>query len=223
MTDILQSCQDISDVDRERWESEPENIQYGLDYIKTLQNSDDIEKVITVCNELLLYDQYNKHILKNLAEAYQNIYREEDALNTYKNLARVDPADYDVAIDISKILLNQEKYQDALDWTDKAIGIKGSKGNAYYQRSDIYFSVAESCTGTSLQFWDKIVYEISWQDCKVSVNKGYGLAKARCNYLKENFITTIGDWHINRPENEMEVTPQGDCYLWIKRSVKREK
>ena len=55
---------DISDVDKERWESEPENIQYGLDYIKTLQNSDDIEKVITVCNELLLYDQYNKHILK---------------------------------------------------------------------------------------------------------------------------------------------------------------
>ena len=66
-----------------------------------------------------------------MAEAYQNIYREEDALNTYKNLARVDPADYDVAIDISKILLNQEKYQDALDWADRAISINGNKGNTY--------------------------------------------------------------------------------------------
>ena len=40
---------DESDVDRERWESETSNIQYGLDYIRSFQDAGNIEKIIEVC------------------------------------------------------------------------------------------------------------------------------------------------------------------------------
>ena len=69
---------DESDVDKERWESETSNIQYGLEYIRSLKDDGNSEKIIDVCNELLIYDKYNTNILQYLAEAYQNIYREED-------------------------------------------------------------------------------------------------------------------------------------------------
>jgi len=213
---------DVSSVDRERWELEPSNIQYGIDYIETLKGEDDNEKVIEVCNELLIYDKYNKEVLENLAEAYQNIYKEEDALIAYKDLAKVAPSNYKVAIEISKILINQEKYKEALEWAEKAISISGSKGETLYQRGEVYFSIAESCSGDPLQFWDKIVYEISWKDYALAVDRGYRQAKSRVDFLAENYITTSADWFM-RPDGENRVRPKGDCYSWIEEAVERKK
>ncbi len=213
---------DVSEVDKERWESEPSNIQYGIDYIGALKNSGDNEKIIEVSSELLIYDKFNKQVLHNLAEAYQNLYREDEALDIYEMLIKVDPTNYKVALDISEILTSKEQFKDAVVWADKAINISGGKGDTYYQRAEVYFAVAESCSGDPLQFWDKIVYEISWQDYQIAVNKGYKQAKSRRDFLGENFITTSADWFM-RPEGEMEVKPQGDCYAWIDKIVQRRK
>ena len=213
---------DVSDVDKERWEAEPSNVQYGLDYIQSLKGTGNTEKVIEVCNELLVYEKYNKYILHSLGDAYLNLYKEDDALNVYINIAKIDPMNYKIALDISEILISKEKYQDALEWAEKAISISGSKGETYYQRAEVYFSVAESCSGDPIQFWDKIVYEISWKDYQTAVNKGYKQAKARRDFLKENYITTSSDWFM-RPEGEIEVRPQGDCYAWIDKTVQRRK
>ena len=86
---------DESDVDRERWESETSNIQYGLDYIRSLQDAGNIEKIIEVCKELLVYEKYNTIILRNLGDSYLNLYKEDEALDTYNTLAKVDPTNYD--------------------------------------------------------------------------------------------------------------------------------
>ena len=83
-------------------------------------------------------------------------------------------------------------------------------------------SIAESCSQDPLQFWDKIVYEISREDYKIAVNKGYKQAKSRRDFLEENYITTSADWFM-RPEGETEVKPQGDCYSWIDKTVQRKK
>ena len=213
---------DVSDVDKERWEAEPSNVQYGLDYIQSLKGTGNTEKIIEVCNELLVYEKYNKDVLRSLGDAYLNLYKEDDALNVYINIAKIDPMNYKVALDISEILTSKEQYQDALEWAEKAISISGSKGETYYQRAEVYFSVAESCSGDPIQFWDKIVYEISWKDYQTAVNKGYKQAKARRDFLKENYITTSADWFM-RPEGEIEVRPQGDCYAWIDKTVQRRK
>ena len=213
---------DVSDVDKERWEAEPSNVQYGLDYIQSLKGIGNTEKIIEVCNELLVYEKYNKDVLRSLGDAYLNLYKEDDALNVYINIAKIDPMNYKVALDISEILTSKEQYQDALEWAEKAISISGSKGETYYQRAEVYFSVAESCSGDPIQFWDKIVYEISWKDYQTAVNKGYKQAKARRDFLKENYITTSSDWFM-RPEGEIEVRPQGDCYAWIDKTVQRRK
>ena len=212
---------DESDVDRERWESETSNIQYGLDYIRSLQDAGNIEKIIEVCKELLVYEKYNTTILRSLGDAYLNLYKEDEALNIYNTLAKVDPTNYDVAIDISKILVNKEKFSESLDWAEKAVSMSGQTGKSIYQRAEVYFSVAESCSGDPLTFWDKVVYEVSWEDYKTASNKGYSQAKTRRDFVGENFITTPADWFM-RPDGEKEVEPQGECYSWIKKSVKRK-
>ena len=213
---------DASDVDKERWESELSNIQYGLDYVLALKNSDNNEKIIEVCNELLIYDKFNRQVLRDLAEAYQNLYQEDKALDIYLVLIKVEPTNYKVALEISEIFSGKENFEEALIWAEKAISFSNGKSETYYQRAEVYFSVAELCSSDPIQFWDKIVYEISWKDYQIAVNKGFKQAKIRRDFLEENYITTSADWFM-RPEGEMEVKPQGDCYQWIDERVKRKR
>ena len=213
---------DESDVDRERWESETSNIQYGIAYMESLENSGFQEKMLEVGNELLVYEKYNVIILKKLAKAYSDLYKEKQALETYLILSKVDPTNFEVPIEISKIYINQEKFTDALDWAEKAVSISGESGKSIFQRAEVFYSVAEFCSSDQLSFWDKVVYEISWQDYALAVNKGYSQAKNRKDFVSENFVTTINDWFM-RPDGEEQTSPKGDCYNWINREVKRKK
>jgi len=212
---------DETDVDKERWEADPSNVQYGIDYANGLQDAGNDEKVVSVCNELLMYEKYNVKVLRLLADAYLNLYQEDEALKTFENLAKVNPSDHSVFMEISEIYSNKEDFNSALEWAEKAIVADGGKGETYFQRAEVFFSIAETCSGEVLTFWDKIVFEISWQDYNEAINKGYYRAKTRRDFLTENNITSTSDWFM-RPDSEKEVTPQGDCYSWIDRKVKRK-
>ena len=207
---------DESEVDKERWESDPSNIQYGLAYIMSLQESGSDEKIIEVSNEILIYEKYNTNILRALGDAYLNLYKEDEALDAYNTLAKLAPTNFQVAIDISKILINKEKFQDAHEWAEKAVSMSGKDGAAIYQRAEVFYATAELCSGDPLSFWDKVVYEISWQDYKEAFNKGYSQARNRRDFLGENFLTSPADWFM-RPEGEKVVVPKGECYSWISR------
>jgi len=215
---------DESDVDRERWESETSNIQYGLDYIRSLQDAGNTEKIIEVCTELLLYEKYNLTILRHLGDAYFNLYKEDDALNSYITLVKVDPTDFAAAIDISKILVNKEEFKDALDWAEKAISMSGKKGEAIYQRGEVFFDIAEICSvnENEISYWTRAIYELAWQDYRDAFNMGYKEAKNRKIFLEDNNITTIGTWFQLEPKTEIKLSECPlDCYSWINRTLKK--
>ena len=50
---------DENDINRERWNSDKSNLQYGLDYAEGLVEKGEIELAINVCNELLAFDANN--------------------------------------------------------------------------------------------------------------------------------------------------------------------
>ena len=216
---------DVSNVDKERWESEPSNIKYGLDYVRSLENAGDTEKIIKACNELLVYEKYNTDILRSLGDAYLNLYKYDDALNIYKTLVKVSPNDFDLAIEISKILINKEKYPEALEWAEKAIGISGKKGAAIFQRAEVYFEIAQNCSSNEnqLSHWTNAVYEFAWQDYSAAYNIGYKQALNRKMWLEEGkIITQIGTWFQLEPKTEIKLSECPlDCYSWINRTLKK--
>ena len=212
---------DEVDVDRERWEADPSNVKYGIDYVKGLLNDQQDAKAVEVCQSLLVYDKFNTTVLRLLGDAQLNQYNDDLALEAYISLTNIDPSDYIVAIEISKIFINKEDYKSSLDWAQKAITASGNKGITFFQRAETYYALAESCTGDVLSFWDKVVFEIAWEDYSEAIRNGYSRAKTRRDFLQENNITTSADWFM-RPDNEKEVTPQSDCYSWIKRSINRK-
>lgn len=212
---------DESTIDRERWEQNPSNIQYGLEYANSLYDQGSEEEMVVVLKELLTYDRTDKRVLKLLGETYISLSRDNDALDVYKSLYNVNKTDFTVALEISKIFTALEEFKNAYQWSEKAIDISGGKGETYFQRAEVLFSLAESCLEELPTFEDKIVYELSYNDYVIAVKKGYYGAKVRRDFVGENYITKSSDWFM-RPASEREFTPKSECYTWVDRSIKRK-
>mgnify|MGYP001235359986 CR=1 FL=1 len=212
---------DELDVDKERWMAEPSNISYGIDYAIGLKNKGSDSEVVEVCNSLLIYDKYNIEVLELKAESHLNLYEDELALEVYLDMDKINPNNYKIEIELSKIYINKEDYETAYKWANNSVRSSGNKGDALYQRAEVFYSVAESCTGDALSFWDKVVFEIAWEDYDSAVNSGFNRARTRADFLYENNITKTSDWFM-RPDGEMKTKPEGACYSWINRSIKRK-
>jgi len=212
---------DELDVDKERWNADPSNLQYGKDYLKGLLDRDRSEEAVLVCNELIVYDKYDTQVLKYLGDAYLDLYKEDLAIETYESIANIDKSDYLNSIELSKLYINKENFELSLRWAEQAVQFSGKKGIALNQRAEVYFSLAEFCSSESLTFWDKLVFEIAWQDYSEAAKSGYGRAKGRADFLYENNITMASDWFMTS-ETADELIPKGECYSWINRSVKRK-
>ena len=212
---------DEFEVDRDRWQQEPTNIQYGLDYADGLIDVGRLEDAIEVLDELQTYEKYNEGILIRMGKTFLDLGNDDLAQLAYEDLFKVNNTDYLIPLELSKILIDKEEYRVALEWAEKAVQISGGKGVTYFQRGEVYFSTAEACSEETIKFTDKIVYEIAYNDYKEAVNRNYHKAKTRRDFLKENFITTKGDWFM-LPDNEMEAKPTGECYNWITKTIKRK-
>ncbi len=210
---------DESEVDKERWEKDPSNIVNGLEYVSSLLNNGSSEIAMDVLLELKSYDKYNKEILQNLGKIYLDLGDNESAMKIYEELFKLDKSNYSVAITISEILIDKEDYKTALDWAETGVKITGGNGVCLFQRAEVYFSAADACSGESLNFNDKLVYEMAYEDYEDAVKKGYYRAKVRRDFLKENSITTTGDWFMLG--DEKVASPEGNCYNWINRSISK--
>ena len=210
---------DVSDVDRQRWEKDMSNIQYGLEYVNSLMNNEDQNKALEVLLKLRTYDKFNKDILEKMSSIYLDNSENNLALDSFQNLYKIEK-NYKTAIEISKILIEEEDYKSALDWSITAIEDSGENGASLFQRAEVYFALADACSGESLTFNDKLVYEISFEDYSSALKKGFYRARARKEFLEENNITSKGDWFMLG--NETLAKPEGNCYDWITRKVSKK-
>ena len=59
---------DAAEVDKERWEQDPTNLEYGISYIKSLLKNSDFDRAIEVCEELLVFHSDCKRLLRLTSE-----------------------------------------------------------------------------------------------------------------------------------------------------------
>jgi tetratricopeptide (TPR) repeat protein len=217
---------DQTQVDKDRWELDKSNVQFGLDYAQGLNAKEEYEKAIDVCNELLVYEPNNKRLLKIIANSYINIYEEAKALEYLEKLAEIDINNAEIMIEISELCVNLSLFQKAYIWANKAISTEKIISKAYFQRAEVLASTAEYNIGDDLDFCDRLVYDLALEDYGSSYENGNFNAKLYMNQL-EDFISTKGDWFLSA-DGADKVSPsdkkckklkQSDCYDWITRKV----
>ena len=217
---------DASSIDKERWEKDKSNIQYGLNYAESLIQKDENEKAIEICNDLLVYDSSDKRLLKTVANAYLNIYEDRKALEYLEKLAVIDETNLDLMLEISEVAVNAEEFKKAYKWVNKGIAKGKSLGKMFFQRAEVLIALVETYQSDDIDFCDRLIYDLAWEDYNASYNNGYLNARIYMNQL-EDFVSTKGDWFLNA-EGKLEISPssdecrklkQSDCYLWIDRII----
>ena len=112
--------------------------------------------------------------------------------------------------------LEEEEYENAYVWAEKAIALTEGpnenslgKGESYFQRAEITYAAAQSCQDPSgeLNFWDKIVYDISLEDYINAYEYGQYNAATKKKFIETNYITNASDWFINTSGSIAEVCP----------------
>ena len=217
---------DENDVNRERWNIDKSNLQYGLDYAEGLIEKDENELAIQVCNELFAFDSDNKRLLKVISDAYINLYQEIQALQYLEKLGEIDDKNVNTLLDIADVCVNAGEFQKGYNWVNKAIALNKSLGKCYFQRAEVLVALVESNLGEEVDFCDRLVFDLAWDDYNSSYVNGYLNAKVYGNQL-DDFITTKGDWFLNAekfkqlsPSNEdCTKLKKTDCYAWIDRKV----
>ena len=219
---------DEMSIDKDRWEKDRSNLQYGLDYAEGLLNKDEGELALQVCNELLVFDSNNKRLLKTISNVYLDMYEDRKALEYLEKLGNIDKTDYNLKIEISEVAINASEFKKAYQWVNQVIGSGKLLGKSFYQRAEVLVALAETYQSDAVDFCDKLVFDLAWQDYNASYENGYLNAKSKMNQLEDyEYITNKGDWFINADglkklspsSEECKKLKKSECYLWLDRII----
>ena len=215
-------------IDKDRWEKDKSNLQFGLDYAEGLLNKDENELALEVCNELLIFDENNKRLLKTISNVYLNLYEDKKALDYLERLGDIDKTNLNLKIEISDAAMNAGEFKKAYQWINQLIASGKLLGRAFYQRAEVLVALAETYQSDEIDFCDKLVFDLAWEDYNSSYNNGYLEAKQKMNILIDyEYLTAKKDWFVIGDEYKnlspgSEVCKQvkkSECYLWLDRIV----
>jgi len=209
---------------RQRWEENPENPQWGLDYAQHLIDADDTQLAYRTLESIIQRHTNFRKAYELLANAALNKGDVDRAIRTYEKLFQVNRTDAGATKELSRSYLRKREYQTALQWAETALKVSNNSGEAYFVRGDVYYAVADECVSQRenavATFQDKLVYLMAHEDYRTAIDKGYRRAQIKANFLEKNLIPAKGDWFL-QPANLRVFKPQGDCYSWINRTIRR--
>ncbi len=228
-TEIIQvtelSGRDPLDVLRNRWLDNPDNYQYGYDYAAELVKRSEYTKAFRELEAVIQRFPSSVSAYELLAISALDNDDTDRAIAAYERLFALNRTNYRVAVDLSKTYLQTGEYEQALEWAETAMRASNSNGEAYYARAEVYYAVGDDCLGQResgvARFDDKIVFMMAWEDYSTSVERGNRRGKARADFLEKNLIPSKGDWFL-QPADIRVFKPQGSCYTWINRTVRRQ-
>ncbi len=204
---------------RERWENNPDNPSYGMEYGERLFSNGDYQESAQVFSKVTDLDPQNVRAWNQLARAHENLENYQQAIDAYRGLLKIDENRKDIISDVADLYTTMGNFTQALDWSNRAINTGSSNGMGYASRGRVYEEAASNCSGGSPSFDDKLVYQMAYEDYQQAVSMGYGQVKSRIDYLSK-FIPSKGDWFM-RSDSASEVSPEKGCYSWIDRTIQR--
>lgn len=209
---------------RQRWEDNPSNAQWGIDYAAKLVEKMDYARAYQVLESVIQRTPTASGAYDLLASAALDEGDIDRAISALARRYELDRTDEKAPLELSRAFLRKGAYPRALEWAEAALRVATNEGEALYVRAEVYYATAEDCASRSESgapnFQDKLVFQMAYEDYKAAVEKGYHRARTRADFLEKNLIPTKGDWFL-QPAEIRVFKPQGDCYSWITRTVRR--
>lgn len=220
------SGKDPLDVYRKRYEDNPDNLSYGLDYADRLSQADRPEDAIPVLKGVIRLDPSSKLAYRKLAEASKAIDDLNQAATAYEELFKIDPRDNRIAIDISEVYLDNNDYRQALRWADKATSLDKNSGDGFGQKGKVYYYGWDNFRQNPFTIDDRIVAKLAYDYFIKAEMKGYqGFSKT--SWMKENAKDILygkAQWFMaeDRVKSKRSISTSTSDYEWVTENLKAE-
>ena len=214
------------DVYRKRFENNPDNISYGLDYAERLTQADEYDAAIPILNKLIKKDPSSKLAYRKLAEANKEIDDLLGAAKAYEELFKIDPRDYRIALNISDVYLNNNDYRLALKWADKAVSIDTKSGDGLGQKGKVYYYGWDNFRQNPFTNDDRVVAKLAYDYFVKAEQKGYrGFSKT--TWLKENekdILYGKAQWFMaeDKVKRSRNIFTKTSEYDWVNEALKAD-
>ena len=220
------SGRDPLDIYQKRYDDNPDNISYGLDYADRLINADRSSDAVSVLNKVISKDPSGKLAYRKLAEASKLIDDLENEARAYESLFKIDPRDGKVAILISDVYIDLQEFGKALRWSDKAISLISNNGDGYGQKGKVYYIGWDSFRQNPFSTDDRIVAKLAYDYFLKAEEKGYrGYTKQ--NWLEKNAKDVLygkAQWFMadDRVKRSRTLRTSTADYNWVTDILKPE-
>ena len=212
---------DATELLEQRVKDNPDNTEFLLEYANAIFETGDYEKAVGLYEQVTAAEPKHMLALDRIASSYKNLDRPKDALKALKTILKIRGDDKNLLYDIAEIYKIGGQIKTAYSWANKTIAAKPKDGRGYYIRGLVLEEAANFCQNEReakvASIFDKLVYELALDDLNVSARLGYGEAKSRIEYL-----TLLAPNKSDLFMHPDKFAPEGDCYKWIKRKVKRK-
>jgi len=220
------SGKDPLDVYRKRYEDNPENLSYGLDYADRLTQVDRSADATLVLDGVIRQDPTSKLAYRKLAEAHKETNNLKKAANAYEELFQIDPRDGRIAVDISDIYIDVGNYSKALRWAEKAMSLSDGNGSGLGQKAKVYFYGWDTFRQNPFSINDRIVAKLAYDYFVKAEDKGF-LGFTKRGWLEENSKDILygkAQWFMadDRVKRTRSISPTSSNYDWVTEHLKAE-
>ena len=215
---LEKSGEDPLEFIKERFENNPDNVSYGLDYADRLIKNNRNAEAINVFKKVIRVDGSNKISYRRIGEIYFEMDDLESASEAYEELYMLDPRDVKTAIKISDINIELDQFNEAIKWAKKADKVSRSSGEAISQIGKVYYRGFQSCRSEIISLDDRIVASLAFEKFDKAEKKGYRRNSDSMQWLKENEVLFgKANWFMLDPESKSKgfIKPSSSCYNWI--------
>ena len=220
------SGKDPLDVYRKRYEDNPENLSYGLDYADRLTQVDRSADATLVLDGVIRQDPTSKLAYRKLAEAHKETNNLKKAANAYEELFQIDPRDGRIAVDISDIYIDVGNYSKALRWAEKAMSLSDGNGSGLGQKAKVYFYGWDTFRQNPFSIDDRIVAKLAYDYFVKAEDKGF-IGFTKRGWLEENSKDILygkAQWFMadDRVKRTRSISPTSSNYDWVTEHLKAE-
>jgi len=211
------SGRDPLEVYKSRFESNPDNISYGLDYSDKLLEADRANEAIDILKQVVDEDPTSKVAFRKLAQAYDSADDLESAAKTYEKLFKLDPRNFRTAIKISEVYLENQDYASAFDWADRSVMLS-NVGESVAAKANVYYKGFQACRSGQISTDDRLVATLAYDGFEKAEKMGFPRYSRSKTWLSENEVLFgKAQWFMMDAniKNRGYVKTTTSCYSWV--------
>ena len=215
---IAQNIQELVDITKKAWDLDKNNVDKAWKYAATCIRAQDYEKAKEPLEFLIVKSPEVINYWKQLANVYDKLDDNDNAIKAYKKLIELQPENRDNYLNLALVYKRMDQLSVSRTYLQKAMNADPTWDYPYFIEAQLYEQGARAC---DFDFMAKCVYLLAVNTYRKAASMDGQYASQAADRVKmlANSVPTKEDYFFRKLKTGDTIKIEGACYEWINRSV----